>query len=144
MNKVSLRVGDALLVQGHKKEIERLRRDENFVVLEEVSQPAARRQKVPLALGALVGAVALAALNILPIEVSALLGALAMVVTRCLTLEEAYASVDWKVIFLLAGILPLGLTLERTGGAELLAHHAIEYAGGFGHRCRFRWRRVMC
>jgi di/tricarboxylate transporter len=54
------------------------------------------------------------------------------VTTRCLTLEDAYAAIDWKVIFLLAGVLPLGLALEKSGAAQLMAAVTLGPAGAFG------------
>jgi di/tricarboxylate transporter len=82
--------------------------------------------------GILAVVVGLAALNIIPILVSAIFGCIALVVSRCLTLEEAYAAIDWKVIFLLAGILPLGLAIEKSGAAQLLAESTLGLAGASG------------
>jgi di/tricarboxylate transporter len=67
-----------------------------------------------------------------PILVSALVGCLAMVLTRCIDLEEAYRAIDWKVVFLLAGVLPLGLAMEDSGAAGLLADRALEVVGPLG------------
>jgi len=134
LNKIRLRVGDALLIQGHKDEIARLRKDDNFVVLEEVAPPALRRHKVPVALAIIALTVGLAAFTVMPIVVSAILGAIAMITTRVISLEEAYTAVDWKVIVLLAGVLPLGLALERTGAATVVADYALEYSGRYGFR----------
>jgi di/tricarboxylate transporter len=62
-----------------------------------------------------------AALKVLPIVVSALAGAVLMVVTGCLKPTEVYEAVQWDIIFLLAGVIPLGIALERTGGADFIA-----------------------
>lgn len=132
LNQVRLRFGDALLLLGPKEELARLRADPNFLLLEQVAEPALRRGKIPLALGIIGAVVALAAFNVMPILVSSICGCIALVVTRCLTLEEAYAAIDWKVIFLLAGVLPLGLAMEKSGTAQLLAQSTLELAGGLG------------
>ncbi len=132
LSRVRLRIGDALLLQGRKEEMERLRRDRNFIVLEEVERPTVRRKKVPFALAIIGAVVGLAALNVMPILVSAILGCVAMVVTRCITLEEAYAAIDWKVIFLLAGVLPLGLAMENSGAAQWISQHSVELTGRYG------------
>jgi di/tricarboxylate transporter len=71
-------------------------------------------------------------MGIMPILVSAIVGCVAMVLSRCVSLEEAYKAVNWQVIFLLAGILPLGIALEKTGAARWLASHAIGLGGGLG------------
>jgi di/tricarboxylate transporter len=132
LNQVRLEFGDALLVLGPKAELARLRGDGNFLMLDQVEEPALRRAKIPIALGIIAAVVALATFNIMPILVSAILGCIALVVTRCLTLEDAYAAIDWKVIFLLAGVLPLGLALEKSGAAQLMAEITLRPAGAFG------------
>jgi di/tricarboxylate transporter len=121
LNTVRLGLGDALLIQAPEEQIARLRADESFIVLDEVDEPAMRRHKVPIVLAIIAAVVGLAALDVLPILVSALLGCLALVLTRAIDLEEAYQAVDWKVIFLLAGILPLGIAMETTGAARLIS-----------------------
>lgn len=132
LNSVRLEFGDALLLLGPKEELARLRGGRNFLLLEQVEEPALRRGKIPLAVGIIAAVVALAALNIMPILVSSILGCIALVVTRCLTLEEAYQAIDWKVIFLLAGVLPLGMAMEKSGAAQLLAQSTLGLAGPFG------------
>ncbi|HEY9173830.1 MAG TPA: SLC13 family permease [Verrucomicrobiae bacterium] len=132
LNQVRLQFGDALLLLGPKEELARLRADPNFLVLEHVEEPSLRRAKIPLALGIIAAVVALAAFNVMPILVASIIGCIALVVSRCLTLEEAYSAIDWKVIFLLAGVLPLGLAMEKTGAAQLLAQAVLGQAGAFG------------
>jgi len=132
LNQVRLHVGDALLLLAPKEEFARLREDPDFVVLDEVEPPAPRRHKVPLAIAIIGTVVALAAFDVMPILVSSIVGCIALVVSRCLTLEEAYGAIDWKVIFLLAGILPLGLAMERSGAADLLAQTTLSVFGGHG------------
>ncbi len=131
LNSVRFRLGDALLIQAHQDQIQKLRSDENLIVLDEVpGEPL--RHKAPLVLGILVAVVGLAAFNVLPILVTAILGALAMVLTRCLRLEEAYKAINWQVIFLLAGILPLGIAMQKSGAAGLIAGKAVGMVGGMG------------
>ena len=65
----------------------------------------------------------------LPIVASAILGCVALVVLRCLEPDEAYAAVDWRVVMLLAGVLPLGLALQHSGGADWLAQNTIGLFG---------------
>jgi di/tricarboxylate transporter len=123
-----LRSGDALLLLGPKGEITRLRDDENFVLLEPRRDIPLDRRKAPIALGIVAAVVALAALNVMPIVATALLGCIAMVLTRCLRVEDAYRAIDWKIVMLLAGLLPLGLALKKTGAAQLLVDHALGFA----------------
>lgn len=129
---VRLRFGDALLLLLRQNDLPRLRASDDLVVLAEVEAPSLRSGRALLALGIIGLVVLLAALNIVPILVSAILGALAMVLTRCLTMEQAFAAIDWRVIFLLAGVLPLGMAMERSGTAAWLAHYALGLVGQFG------------
>jgi len=122
---VRLRFGDALLLLGPKEEIARLRADDNLIVLEERRDVPLHARKAPLALAIIAGVVILAALNIQPILVTAILGCAALTVAGCLRLEDAYRAVDWKVIVLLAGVLPLGIALEKSGAAQLIADTTI-------------------
>jgi di/tricarboxylate transporter len=132
LNTVRLELGDALLIQAPDEQIDRLRADEGFIVLDEVEAPQLRRRKAPIVLAVIALVVGLAALEVLPILVTALLGCVALVLTRCIDLDEAYKAVDWKVIFLLAGILPLGIAMERTGTARFIAEQAIAPIGPLG------------
>ncbi|MDO3379017.1 SLC13 family permease [Geoalkalibacter halelectricus] len=132
LNSVRLQVGDALLIMAAQKDIDQLRADDDFIVFAEVPEPSLRSHRVPFAIGIVALVVGLAAFNVMPILVSAILGCIAMVLTRCLTLEEAQQSVDWTVIFLLGGILPLGIAMEKTGTAQWLAENALGLVGGLG------------
>lgn len=125
-----LRAGDALLLLGPKADIARLRDDDNFVVMEPRRDVALDRRKSPVALGIVAAMVLLPAFNVLPIVATALLGCVAMVLARCIRSEDAYRAIDWKIIVLLAGILPLGLALKKTGAAQLLVDHALSVAPG--------------
>ena len=129
---VRLRFGDALLLLAPKDAIDKLRADDSLIVLQSVDDPSRRRHKAPVAFLIFLFVVALAAMNILPIVITAILGCIAMVATRCITLDEAYRAIDWRVIFLLAGVLPLGLALEKSGAAHLLAEGAIGLVGQMG------------
>ena len=131
LNAVVLGLGDAMLIQAHEAEITALRSNQNFIVLDEVPGTALRH-KAPLVIGILLAVVGLAAFNVFPILVTALLGCLAMVLTRCLRLEEAYKAVNWQVIFLLAGILPLGIAMQKSGAAGSIAESAVGMVGGMG------------
>jgi di/tricarboxylate transporter len=84
--------------------------------------------KTPLAIGIMIGVVATAALGVLPIVIAALAGVFAMVVTNCLSASDAYDAVSWNIIFLLAGVIPLGLAMEASGGAALIAEAVVATA----------------
>jgi len=125
MDAVPLDGGDSLLVLASPATFEQLSSDPRFVVGEAEELPFMRPEKTPVALGILAAVVGLAAFEVLPILVSALGGVVAMIVTGCLRPNEVYEAVDWSVIFLLAGMIPLGTALQRTGGAEYLAEQIV-------------------
>jgi di/tricarboxylate transporter len=117
---IHIRVGDTLLVQSPPDSLTRLVENEDFIVAHEFDEVTYRSEKIPFAVGIIAGVVALPALNILPIVVSALAGVVAMIFTGVLKPTELYSSVEWNVIFLLAGVIPLGIALQQTGAAALL------------------------
>jgi len=135
-----LRVGDTLLLQTTEAAISYLLEEGDLVVTDEpgvpVELPTFEREppdldrRAPLSVGILVAVVGLAALTRLPIPVTALGGVVAMVATGCLRASDAYEAVSWNVIFLLAGILPLGVALDLTGGAAYLAEAVASGVGG--------------
>ena len=132
LDTLPLKFGDALLLLGPREELARLRGDPGFLMLDRIDEPALRRAKIPLALGIFATVVVLAALNIVPILASAIFGCVALVATRCLSIEEACEAIDWRVIFLLAGALPLGLVLEKSGAAAILAEGTVTLTSSFG------------
>ncbi len=127
-----LRAGDVLLFEVDPKHFDQLRDDRNFVVVSEVPLPTFRKSRMLTALAIVVAVVAAAATGLVPIVAGAIIGCVAMIMSRCLTLEEAYGSINWQVIFLLAGVLSLGKALESSGAAHLLGQFLVESAGYFG------------
>ena len=130
MGQRRLRGGDTILVQASRDVLDRLGRNRNVVVAQEYTRPAYRRSKLGLAIAIVAGVVLVAALDIFPILVSAIGGAIAMVATGVLEPDELYDAVDWSVIILLAGLIPLGVAMENTGAAAFLAEWAVIAAGG--------------
>jgi len=129
---VELKFGDVLLLQGPEQKVLHLGREHGFLLLGGVPTVSYFPRKAPIALGTLFGVVVLAAAGILPIMLSASLGALVMVLCRCLTPKEAYESIDWSIIVLIAGTLPLGLAMENSGAARFLADFIIGGVGPMG------------
>jgi di/tricarboxylate transporter len=125
LDDVTLRVGDTLLVQATAESIERLDRNRNFIVAQTIERTDYRESKAPVAIGVVAAVVGFAAVDVLPIVVSALAGSLAMVFTGCLKPTEVYDAIQWDVVFLLAGVIPLGIALETTGAAALLASGVV-------------------
>lgn len=127
-----LEAGDSLLLQSEKKDIQRLMKSSDLVVTNELTDLHLRKDRAVIALGLVALVVSLAAFNVVPILVAALIGAVGMVVSRCLTPEEAYQAIDWQVIFLLGGTLPLGLALQKSGTATWLVNTIMKPLVGAG------------
>jgi len=128
-----LRFGDTLLVQGPRQNLRILQREPDFVVLSDLqTAPAIRAHKAPVAGLLLLAMLVPVVLGWLPIAASALLAGLLMVLTKCLTMDEAYSSIEWKAVFLVAGTLPLGIAMEKTGTAEFLAGFLVDAVGDLG------------
>ncbi|GJM45387.1 MAG: SLC13 family permease [Gemmatimonadota bacterium] len=117
----TLEVGDTLLVSGPTTHVVRLQSDSDYIVLTDQSE-AIDVGRAPRALSILLVAVLPPILGIAPLAISALAAAILMIGSGCLSIEEARRSIEWKVVLLIAGTLPLGLALETTGVAALAAH----------------------
>lgn len=114
-----LQMGDAILVVGQSSDIQNLSRNSNFILpAGEYSAQAIESAKAPYAVGITAIALALAILNVIPLPIAMLAGAAAMAISGCLTMQQFYAAVDWRVIFLVAGMLPLSLAISESGLAD--------------------------
>ena len=132
LSDIKLTENDTVLLQGNKDDIAHIMNSPNAIVTNELTDLYLRRNRAFLALGVVLAVVVLTTLNVMPIMLAAILGAVAMVVTQCITIEEAYQAIDWKIIFLLAGVLPWGLALEESGATLWLATHVLEPLAGNG------------
>ncbi|RMH20723.1 MAG: SLC13 family permease [Acidobacteria bacterium] len=133
LGRVVLHVGDTLLIQGRRDRLQSLKESPDFLlIMEDLPTPRYRKRKMTAAVLIFLTVIVVAALNVMPIMVAAVLGAVAMIVTRCLTIQEAYAAIDWRIIMLIAGTLSLGKALEKTGGATLIAERLIDLVGPHG------------
>ncbi len=127
LGNVRLKFGDTLLLRGASLALEQVKREPGFIVTEELQLKSFRTEKAPVALAILAGVVVVAALGV-PILITSIVGCVLMVLTGCLKVNELHESIRWDVILLLAGVIPLGLALENTGGAHLLATLASKLA----------------
>ena len=132
-----LKFGDMLLVQGEWKDIfalKKLRHD--FVVMGEPEAAMigafSNYRKAPLALIILTAMVVVIALNLIELTLASMLTALAMVLTGCLKMDEAYESIDWKSLVLIAGMLPMATALEKVGLVSIVATGFAETLGSAG------------
>ncbi len=126
---VTLTVGDILLMLTPKAEMQALRANANLVVLTEKQTERGSRWRPPLALAIMVLVIAISAFGWVPIVISSVIGAVAMVLTGCLRADDAYESIDWRIIVLIAGVLPLGIAMSQSGAATFIAENTIGRVG---------------
>jgi di/tricarboxylate transporter len=129
---VTLDFGDSLLIQGSVDKINLLRRERDFMLLDMPPVETRRTQKAPVAVAILLGVLVVVTAGWLHVSAAMFIGALLMVLSGTLTMDEAYRSIEWKSVFLIAGMLPLGLAMESTGTARLLADQIVGLVGDWG------------
>lgn len=129
--KVDLKEGDMLLTLGKKEDINRLESQKLIVTLSEYEKKSTNYKKAIPAILIGIAVIMAAALNLTTILISAMVGALLMIMTGVLKPNEAYNAVEWKVIFMMAGVLSMGAALEKTGGAKLIADFIESTLGSY-------------
>lgn len=129
---LNLQRGDALLVVGPRERLAALGADEDLIVLNPILVQPVDASKAPLAAGLMALTIGTVLVGWLHISIAAVAGATLMVLTRCLSMEQAYRAIDWRSIFLIAGMLPLGIAMHSSGAAEFLANGVIAVLGPYG------------
>jgi di/tricarboxylate transporter len=126
---VPLAEGDILLLASRQQAIYNLMQEDAVTVIDEYEIKGIDVRKALTAALVLVGVIGAASAGLAPIVLSAIVGVLALLLTRVITPEEAYAAVEWKVIFLLAGVLSMGSALQKTGGDQMIANGLFHMLG---------------
>lgn len=129
---VTLNVGDVLLMLTPEAEMKALRRDSNVIVLSQREADRPRGWRAPFALITMALVIVLSALSWVPIAITSLIGALAMTLAGCLDADEVYDAIDWRILILLAGLLPLGIAMSQTGAAQFIVANSIGMVSDFG------------
>ncbi len=132
ISEISLRMGDVLLLQGHRSRIARISRAERgnlLHVLGALSLEPPNMRRAPLALVIFAGVLAAAAFGLLPLPVSILLGVFLVFLTRCISPARAYREVEWRVLILIGSMLGLGTAMDHTGAAHFLASRIVALVG---------------
>ena len=129
---MTLQRGDALLIVGPRERLAALNGEADLIILNPVQARPVNASKAPLAAMLMVLTVGVVMLGWLPISIAAVAGATVMVMTRCLKMEQAYRAIDWRSIFLIAGMLPLGIAMQTSGAAEYLASALLAVLGPYG------------
>ncbi len=126
---IQIQFGDVLLLEARRSGLNSFYNSKDFIVLEKVKKMNFRHRKMLLSTLIVLAVIIAAATNITSIIVAALTGVVAMLITGCLSVRYMYRKMDWRVIFLLAGILPLGIAFTKTGTSDLIAQGIIGMSG---------------
>jgi di/tricarboxylate transporter len=131
-----LSFGDTLLVEGTWEKINLLREEtRNFIVVDqprEMIEAQRPTRRAPVAVAIVIGMLGLMTFELVPTVTAVLLAAAAMVMTGCLNMEDAYRSMNWQSVVLIAGMLPMATALQKTGGVDFVAQSLTAAFGGLG------------
>lgn len=128
----TLQIGDGLLLLGPRDRLQLLEPDTDFLILSPLGRERPDTRRAPLAAFIMFCVVLSVMLGYAPISIAAVVGGSLMVLTGCLNMEQAYRSIDWRAIFLIAGMLPLGTAMQETGAATYLANQVMLLLGDAG------------
>ena len=126
LSELNLAFGDTLLMMGTDSAVEELRKSDDLLLLDRPATPArSMRRQMPIVLTILAGIIVLVTLSAVPIAAAALIATGLLFLTGCLKPKEGYLAIDWSILFLIYGMLGLGLAMQKTGGVDLLAQGLI-------------------
>ena len=131
--RLAIKFGDALLLHGPRDRIGRLADEPDFVVLSEGRKTVRRTSKAKWSFSCLGLMIALVVSGFLPIHAAAFIAASLVILSGSITMPEVYRAIEWKAIFLVAAVLPVGLAMEQTGAALLMASTVAQVAGPIGN-----------
>jgi di/tricarboxylate transporter len=130
---LALQLGDGLLLQGERGRLPVLRAESDLIVLDRaMDEPPPSRRRSRRALAVMIATLGLAASNRFGVGEVMLGGALVMILTGALSMDDAYQAIEWRSVFLVAGMLPLGTAMTKTGAADLITHGVLAVLGGAG------------
>lgn len=120
-----LQPGDTIIIHGSWDDIKRMADNRNFVLVTPIDVETREKSKPIIATLCMIGAIALA-LSGVQLSLALFSGAIAMILLRVISIDEAYKAIDWRTVFLLAGLIPLGIAMEKTGAASFIANQIIQ------------------
>ena len=132
LSRVKLREGDVLVMTGDTEALKRVSENQSFLMLVPFRGEPKPLHKARLAGIIMILATAVAALNIIPVEIALMTGALVMILSGCISVTQAYQSIDSRIYVFIAGAIPLGLAMQETGTADLLAGWLQGLVSGWG------------
>jgi di/tricarboxylate transporter len=127
-----LQFADTLLLEGPPEGLQRMMEDGGIVNLSTPTERPQRRSKAPIAIATILAVMGLAAFDVMPIAGLAVIGAVVVMMTRCVDPEEAFDAIDWRILFLIFGMLGLSMGMEETGTARVIVEAVVGAVGGIG------------
>lgn len=129
---IPLKFGDVLLIMGRKEKIDRFKMNPEIMLLGDATPQKVRREKGLHAIAVFAGVIIAGTLNIIPISLAFLIGGVLMILMRCIDIEGAYRTIEWRLIVLIGAIFSLNTAMEVTGTAQFLANRIVELVGHYG------------
>lgn len=131
LSDVVIRAGDMLVLWGPEEKLTALTLNRGFLMFLPFFGSSKKRHKAKLAAGIMLASICLAAFGVLPAYIAFLAGALTMVLSRCVEIDQAYGFIETKIFVMIAGVIPLGMAMEKTGVDKLLASQVLHYTQGW-------------
>lgn len=125
VSQVALREGDLLVLWGRQQTIADLAQHRGFLMLMPFNAASRQLRRAPAALAIMAVTIVAAATEMLPAQIAFLAGAAAMVLTRCVDVESAYRNIDVRIFVMIAGVIPLGVAMQKTGTSQLFADQLL-------------------
>jgi di/tricarboxylate transporter len=132
LSKTRLDAGDAVLLEVRTRRYGQLKQSPGFVIISEVEQESYRKSKIIPALIIVTGVIITASTGVMDIVASAIIGSILLILIGCLKMEEAYKAIEWRIIFLLAGVLALEAAMTNSRAGELVSSQIIASVGAWG------------
>lgn len=132
VQKVKLKIGDVILVRCPRNKLSNIRNSSDFIIIEDIHHAMINREKARLATGIFSGVVIGATFGLADIMICSLAGVLLMTLTHCLSLKDAYRSLESDVLLLIIGTIALGAGMQQTGATQLYAHMFLSLFEGMG------------
>lgn len=132
LSETKLDAGDALLLEVRKRRYNQLRQNSAFVIISEVEQEKFRKSKIIPAIAIIAAVILTASSGYMDIVSAAVIGSILMVLVGCIRMQEAYKAIEWRIIFLLAGVLALEAAMVNSKAGDLISHQIISTVGVWG------------
>lgn len=132
VQKAKLKIGDVILVRCPRNKLSKIRNSSDFILIEDIHHAMINREKARLATGIFSGVVISATFGLADIMICSLAGVLLMTLTHCLSLKDAYRSLESNVLLLIIGTIALGAGMQQTGATQLYAHMFLSLFEGMG------------